>query len=121
MSRYVEGGGDLRSTKRVFTSRIINFICRLILDSDIKDYTSGIFVMKKDILIDVMPLGYGHGEYFVEFLYKAKKCGYKIIELPFMQPPDIEGLSKTASSLVRFAKLGINYLVRIILTRLNRN
>ena len=47
MSRYVDGGADLRSKKRILTSKIINFFCRLILNSRIKDYTSGIFAIKK--------------------------------------------------------------------------
>ena len=34
-SRYVEGGADFRSKKRVLTSKIINLLCRLILNSKI--------------------------------------------------------------------------------------
>ena len=121
MSRYVTGGKDLRSKKRVLTSRIINSLCRLILNSSIKDYTSGIFAIKKNVLINVSPIGYGHGEYFIEFIYKASKLGYKIHELPYIQPPDIDGISKTAGSFFGFIKLGINYLIRILITRLRGN
>ncbi len=120
MSRYVQGGGDLRSKKRILTSKIINYFCRIILDSSIKDYTSGIFVMKKKILIDVIPFCYGHGEYFIEFLYSAKNKGYKILELPFVQPEDLEGISKTAGSIFRFMRLGISYFLRILISRLKR-
>ena len=120
MSRFVVGGGDNRSLQRVLTSKLINFFCRLFLGNDTKDYTSGIFVMKKNILKDVLPLGYGHGEYFIEFIYKAKKNGYKILELPYIQPPDLEGLSKTASSLYNFCKTGLGYFIRIFVTLLNR-
>ena len=121
MSRYVPGGKDLRSKKRVLTSRIINSLCRLILNSSIKDYTSGIFAIKKKVLINVSPICYGHGEYFIEFIYKASKLGYKIHELPYIQPPDIDGISKTAGSFFGFIKLGINYLIRILITRLRGN
>ena len=121
MSRYVTGGKDLRSKKRVLTSRIINSLCRLILNSSIKDYTSGIFAIKKNVLINVSPICYGHGEYFIEFIYKASKLGYKIHELPYIQPPDIDGISKTAGSFLGFIKLGINYLIRILITRLRGN
>lgn len=121
MSRYVKGGKDLRSPQRVLSSRLINFICQKFLDSSIKDYTSGIFTMKKDVLIDVLPICYGHGEYFIEFLYQSKKKGLRIKELPFIQPPDIEFLSKTASSLTRFLKLGLFYIFRIFISKFNRH
>jgi dolichol-phosphate mannosyltransferase len=120
MSRYVAGGGDKRSMQRILTSKLINFVCRIFLGNDTKDYTSGIFAMKKNILKDVLPLGYGHGEYFIEFIYKAKKNGYGIVELPYVQPPDLEGLSKTSGSLYNFSKNGLNYFLRIFITLLNR-
>ena len=120
MSRYVDGGKDLRSKQRVFSSILINHICKLFLDKTIKDYTSGIFAMKKKILIELTPISYGHGEYFIEFLYMAKKKGLRIKEIPFIQPPDIEGLSKTASSIFRFLRLGLSYILRIILSKIER-
>lgn len=120
MSRYIEGGGDKRSIQRILTSKLINLMCRIFLGNDTKDYTSGIFVMKKDILKDVLPFGYGHGEYFIEFIYQAKKNGYKIVELPYIQPADLQSLSKTASSFYRFWKTGINYFFRIFIALLNR-
>lgn len=120
MSRYVDGGADFRSKKRILTSKIINYFCRFFLNSKIKDYTSGIFAIKKEILINVSPICYGHGEYFIEFLYSAKNKGYKILELPFVQPEDLEGLSKTAGSIFRFMRLGISYFLRILISRLKR-
>ena len=119
-SRYIEGGGDERSKLRILSSKIINFICRLILDKDIKDYTSSIFLMRKEVLNHGVPIAYGHGEFFIEFLYKIKKNGIKICELPYVQPPDAEG-SKTASSILRFFTLGFGYLIRILITRFRKN
>ncbi len=121
MSRYVDGGADLRSKKRILTSKIINFFCRLILNSRIKDYTSGIFAIKKKILINVSPICYGHGEYFIEFIYKASKLNHKIVELPYQQPKDIEGLSKTTGSIFRFIVLGIHYFLRVLIARFRIN
>ena len=121
LSRYVDGGGDLRSKQRVLSSQIINFFCRLILSNKIKDYTSGIFIMKREVLLSSVPIGHGHGEFFIEFIYKALKAGVKIIELPYVQPPDVEGMSKTASSIFRFCFLGFNYFIRLIQTLFRRN
>ena len=120
LSRYIEGGGDQRSKMRILSSKIINFICRLFLGSGIKDYTSSIFIMRRNVLIHGVPIAYGHGEFFIEFLYKIKKNGMKICELPYVQPPDLEG-SKTASSIIRFFNLGLSYLIRILIIRFRKN
>ena len=121
MSRYVDGGADYRSNKRILSSKIVNYFCRLFLNSKIKDYTSGIFAIKKEFLINVSPICYGHGEYFIEFIYKASKLNYKIVELPYQQPADIEGISKTTGSLFRFFILGINYFTRILIAKFRIN
>ncbi len=120
LSRYVKGGSDQRSRMRILSSKLINLICRFFLGDQIKDYTSSIFLMKREVLKYGVPIAYGHGEFFIEFLYKIKKNDVKICEIPYVQPPDAEG-SKTASSIIRFFQLGFGYLIRIILTRFRKN
>jgi len=120
LSRYIDGGGDQRSKMRILSSQIINFVCRLILGNEIKDYTSSIFLMRREVLKHGVPIAYGHGEFFIEFLYKIKKNKMKIIELPYVQPPDADG-SKTASSILRFFTLGFGYLTRIAISRFRKN
>ena len=61
LSRYVEGGKDERKGLRIISSRTVNFICRFVLGGEIKDYTSGIFVMKRSVLNEIVPISYGHG------------------------------------------------------------
>ena len=121
LSRYVEDGSDQRNKLRILSSELINSFCQKILSNKIKDYTSGIFLMKRDVLLSVVPISTGHGEFFIEFLYKAINANKKIIELPYIHPPDIEGMSKTASSFFRFFKLGLIYVIRIFQSLLNRN
>ena len=121
LSRYVDGGTDLRSKQRILTSQLINFFCRLILSNKIKDYTSGIFLMKREVLLSTVPIATGHGEFFIEFIYKAHKAGHKIVELPFVHTPDIEGMSKTATSILRFYYLGFRYFIRVIQSLFRRN
>ena len=120
LSRYVPGGKDNRTNLRILSSKVINLICRLLLSNKIKDYTSSIFLMHRDVLKSGVPIAYGHGEFFIEFLYKIKRNGMKIYELPYIQPPDAEG-SKTASSILRFFTLGLGYLTRIMIARFRRN
>ena len=121
LSRYVDGSVDQRSKKRVLTSQLINFFCRLILTNKIKDYTSGIFLMRREVLLSAVPIATGHGEFFIEFLYKAQKAGKKIIELPYEHPPDIEGMSKTTASILKFCYLGFKYFIRIMQSLFRRN
>ncbi len=121
LSRYTQGGKDRRSRLRVLSSQIVNYICRLILNNKTKDHTSGIFVMKRTVLQSAVPVGYGHGEFFIEFLYKANKEGLKILEIPYEHPPDIEGMSKTAPNIIRFFKLGFDYFFRIMVTFFRKN
>ena len=121
LSRFVEGGKDQRTVTRVWSSIMINFVCRLFLGPQIKDYTSSIFLMQREQLINAVPICYGHGEFFIEFLYKLKKNGSKISEIPYVHPPDREGMSKTATNIIRFVKLGIDYILRIIITRFRKN
>ena len=121
LSRYVEGGGDNRILLRTFTSKYFNIFCRAILRTPIKDYTSSIFLMKKKILDEVTFLGYGHGEFFLEFLYNAHKKGFKIKEMPYIQNKDEDIInSKSASSLIKFSYLGFLYVIRIISTLMRR-
>ena len=121
LSRYVPGGIDQRSASRILSSQIINFFCQKILSNKIKDYTSGVFLMKRDVLLCAVPISYGHGEFFIEFLHKALVSGKKIIELPYIHPPDEIGMSKTASNLLTFIKLGLLYFTRILLALFKRN
>ena len=91
-----------------------NKFSKLILRSKINDLSSGIFLMKREVLNDVVPVAKGHGEFMMEFLYKAEKKGNKIIEIPYIQPIDIEGHSKSFPNIAKFLYLGFFYLVRII-------
>ena len=121
LSRYIKDGGDNRILLRTLTSKYFNLFCRVVLRIPIKDFTSSIFLMKRKILDEVTFIGYGHGEFFFEFLYNAYKKGFKIKEIPYIQDKDEDlGDSKSASSLVRFFYLGLMYILRIITTLIRR-
>ena len=113
LSRYVDGGSDQRNIVRVIASQMINYVARFLLRSKIKDLSSGIFVMKREVLLDVVPIATGQGEFFVEFLYKAEKRGNKISEIPYDHPVDIEGNSKSFPNLYKFMLFGFFYYLRL--------
>ena len=121
LSRYVKGGSDERIFIRVFCSKIINFFCRLLLSNEIKDYTSSIFVMKRSVLNETVLLGYGHGDFFIEFLYSVIKKKFKIKEIPYKQKKDDdENNTNTSPNLIKFFILGFFYFTRIFITRFRR-
>jgi dolichol-phosphate mannosyltransferase len=117
LSRYVEGGSDKRNQTRVLSSELINFICNIFLTNKIKDFTSSIFLMRKEVLNSAVPICYGHGEFFIEFLFKCYKKKIKIKEIPYTQLNDLEGNSKTAPNIIKFIYLGYFYFLRIIKAR----
>ena len=122
LSRYIAGGGDRRNLIRVLCSKYFNILCRIILTSSIKDFTSSIFLMKRQIINEVTFLGYGHGEFFIEFLYKAHKKGFKIKEIPYVQKKDQDLTnSKSAPNLAKFFYLGFIYILRIFSSVMRRD
>ena len=72
LSRYVEGGGT-KIKIRTLSSFIFNKLANLVLDSDIKDYTSGLFVCKKEIFDKLDMNNYVHGEFTIELLFNLKE------------------------------------------------
>tara|TARA_B100001971_G_scaffold11785_1_gene9385 strand:- start:400 stop:1098 length:699 start_codon:yes stop_codon:yes gene_type:complete len=121
LSRYVEGGNDERDKLRSFASRLLNWMYQLTLSKEIKDYTSGMFVMKRDVLLVAIPNCFGHGEFFVEFIYKVLKRGAKIHEMPFVHQQDIVKRLASAHNFFHFIYLGLHYLGVIFHARTRRN
>lgn len=108
-SRYVGDGRDERGFQRVLTSRVINAFARHILDKSIYDYTSGFIATKREVFKKTLLPSGKHGEYCIEFLYKAKKYGYKIKEVPYTSFDRELGETKTTSNLPNLAKYGWMY------------
>lgn len=118
-SRYVKGGKDARGSFRVMTSRIINLFAQALLGSEVKDYDSGFIVFKKSVLEKVpFPSKKGYGDYFIEFIFKCKRAGFKIKEVPYIFQDRERGTSKTSASFFSFFILGLGYLRRIVAIRL---
>jgi len=121
MSRYVPGGGDERLLLRSLASKYFNLFARFVLRIPVKDLTNSIFLMKRKVLDEVTFLGYGHGEFFFEFLYNAHKKGFKIKEIPHIQKRDQNAQdSKSAPNLFKFLYHGVMYVFRIFSTILRR-
>jgi dolichol-phosphate mannosyltransferase len=109
-SRYVPGGRDVAHslTGRLF-SRVINQAAGLVLDGSIKDYTSG-FILARRAILDEIKLQGDYGEYCIDLLYRTKRSGYAIVELPYVCLPRETGESKTATNPWGYVTRGLNYV-----------
>ena len=122
-SRYIPGGGTViieKSQDSIISaalSFLMNFAIQKILDSSFNDYTSGFIAVKKDIVDDIKLRG-DYGEYFIDFIYRAIKKGYKIIEIPYICKARKYGVSKTGTNLVQYIKRGSKYIWTALRLRL---
>ena len=80
LSRYIPGGKDERGKFRVVVSYLLNKFTKFILRSKVNDLSSGIFLMKRNVLNDVVPVAKGHGEFIIEFFYMAEKKVIKLLK-----------------------------------------
>jgi len=116
-SRYVMGGKDARSVIRVVTSRTINLLANLILNFKVLDYDSGFIATKREVVDNVSFNPKGHGEYCIEFLYKAGKKSFKIKEIGYVFTERKKGESKTARYFFSILLYGAHYIWRILKIR----
>jgi len=119
-SRYAEGGKDDRAPLRVISSQLINGLAGLVLGFGIKDYDSGFVVLRRSVFDKVSLIPTGYGAYFMEFLYTCRKKGLTVYEMPYVFRDRAKGISKSAPSIFKFFKTGMQYVIRIFMARLRR-
>lgn len=117
-SRYVEGGSDARPRLRVLTSRWVNGLASAVLGGGVKDYDSGFIVMRREVFDQVTLVPSGYGAYFIDFIYRCRKSGLKVLELPYTLVDRAKGTSKSMPSLWQFFRQGLGYIATILLARL---
>jgi dolichol-phosphate mannosyltransferase len=117
-SRYAAGGKDDRVWLRVAASRAINALASLVLGYGIRDYDSGFVVLRRTVFDKVSLIPTGYGAYFMEFLYTCRRKGLTVHEVPYVFRDRQKGISKSAPSLMRFFRTGMQYVMRIFVARL---
>ncbi|MBT4804635.1 glycosyltransferase [Candidatus Woesearchaeota archaeon] len=120
-SRYVKGGKDPRPAFRVFVSILINLYAMTFLGFGVRDYTSGFAAVRKEVFDKVHFSRKGFGEYFIDFAYKSKKAGYKIIEMPCVYQVRSGGVSKSDGDLGTLFSLGKDYGLRVLKLRFGKD
>jgi len=118
-SRYVAGGVDARSNVRLHRlfSRWLNRAAGALLGFGIRDYTSGFVCARRNVL-DAIRLSGDYGEYCIDFLHRARKHGFRIVELPYRNTPRVHGESKTGAGLVGLVRRGRRYVTTMVGLRL---
>ncbi len=119
-SRYAEGGIDDRAALRVISSKLINGLAGLVLGYGIRDYDSGFVVLRRSVFDKVSIIPTGYGAYFMEFLYTCRKKGLTVYELPYVFRDRSKGVSKSAPSILKFFRTGLQYVARIFIARLRK-
>ena len=125
-SRFLLGGnwrGEAKDPGDTFLavalSRSMNIFIQMCLDHRFKDYTSGFVVARKEVF-DKIKLRGDYGEYFIDFIYRALKLDYHVVEVPYRWIPRIAGYSKTGSTLREYFRRGWKYIattLRLIISR----
>jgi len=119
-SRYVKGGRDIgHSFLAKAFSVTINFFAGLFLGFSVTDYTSGFLAVRKEVFEHITLQG-DYGEYCIDLLYRAKRLGYRLKEIPYDCVERHAGESKTATNLLGFFSRGSKYVTTILRLRFSR-
>ena len=121
-SRFVKDGGVEIITKgedsllAYLMSWQLNKFIQFVLDSSLKDYTSGFIALKRNVL-ESIPLKGDYGEYFIDLIYRAIRKGFKVIEIPYVCKARRVGTSKTGTNIFHYFRKGIKYVVLTVKLR----
>lgn len=113
-SRFIEGGG-MQNRYRYLASYLMNLLFRIILNSCIKDLTSGYYAVKKEALF-TLPLEkifHGYGDYFIRLIYYAEKKSLLICEKADFFSDRWSGQSKS-----KLWQMTVDYLLTALKLRL---
>jgi dolichol-phosphate mannosyltransferase len=125
-SRFVDGGGveivtgSRDSVSAFLLSRLLNHFIQKVLGPEIKDYTSGFVAVRKPV-VEEIGLNGDYGEYFIELSHRARRRGYRILEIPYISLARREGTSKTGTNIFHYLKRGIKYIRKALSLRFSRS
>lgn len=95
-SRYIPGGGVNWAWHRIFLSKGANLLATTILGLDLHDVTGAYKAFKLEVMknIDLKSINSNGFSFFEEILYRCKKKGYKLGEVPIFFNDRVHGKSK---------------------------
>ena len=105
-SRYIRGGKiEGWPPHRRLLSWAANVYCRILLGLSARDCTSGYRCYTRDLLenIGLSEIGSQGYSFQIEMVYRAKKLGYPVVEVPIRFEDRVAGASKVSQGEVRRA------------------
>lgn len=107
IARNLKGTED--SLLAVALSTFGNSLLRWMLTSQVTDWTSG-FVATRASVLAAVPLEGDYGEYFLSFVYRVIRAGWRVREVPYVIVPRMSGVSKTGETLLEYLARGRVYV-----------
>jgi dolichol-phosphate mannosyltransferase len=119
-SRYAPGGADARHGRlpRAF-STLVNLAARALVRGPVHDYTSGFIAARRPVLTEIRLRG-DYGEYCIDFLTRASRAGFRIVEVGYVCQERHAGASKTAAGFVGFVRRGRKYVSTVLRLAVDR-
>lgn len=114
IARRLRGTED--SLLAVALSSFGNWLLRRLLSQDVTDWTSGFVAVRAEVA-HAIPLEGDYGEYFLAFVYRALRAGYRVREVPYVIEPRRFGVSKTGENVREYARRGVQYVAAALRVR----
>ena len=96
-SRYIHGGqyqvNSLQTLKKSIASRLGNILIHLLSGVPVHDFTTALRAIKREVVHNVQTQSKGNS-FFMEFIIKAYREGYKMTEVPIVFRDRVAGRSK---------------------------
>jgi len=94
-SRFLKGGYS-STIFRHNSSKLFNYYLNLITNGKISDNLSGFFIIKKNLLNNLVnKIFFGYGDFYIRLLYFMQRKKIDIIEIPTKYAPRKFGVSKS--------------------------
>jgi len=124
-SRYLRGGGveiisgGPDSLTAFLFSLSLNRYLSFVLGSWFTDWTSGFIAVRRQVL-ERIPLSGGYGDYFIDLVYRARRMGFRLTEIPYICRARRAGTGKTFVNIFDFLKKGWRYIILPLRLRLSK-
>jgi dolichol-phosphate mannosyltransferase len=120
-SRYAPSGKDARDQLTpVAFSVIINLAAKVLLGGPVRDYTTGFVAARRSVLNQITLRG-DYGEYCIDFLTRAMRKKFRVVEVGYVYKQRVFGESKTALSFLGFIRRGWPYVTTILRLAFHRH
>ncbi|MBI3733006.1 MAG: polyprenol monophosphomannose synthase, partial [Chloroflexi bacterium] len=98
---------------------VINLAAKILLGGPVRDYTTGFVAARRSVLEQIALRG-DYGEYCIDFLVRAVRRGFRVVEVGYICAPRASGESKTAPSFTGFIRRGRKYVTTILRLAVSR-